>query len=163
MLTVAGANSCRQCSYAHREWALAEGLPPEELAALEGLDEAAFDARTWAAIAWAQAFAASDLVAAPAVVDANFREHFSAEEQRDIELVARTMTWMNRTSNTVDAAWGRLHGAPVPGSGLLGELLAVSIYVIAVPFLIVLLSIRQSRNPIALIRGIAPFFREFET
>ena len=26
MVAVAAANNCRQCSFAHREWALAEGL-----------------------------------------------------------------------------------------------------------------------------------------
>ena len=38
MLAVAGADSSRQCSFAHREWALAEGISEAELAALEGLD-----------------------------------------------------------------------------------------------------------------------------
>ena len=101
MLAVAGANSCRQCSFAHRQWALAEGLPEAELAALEGLDAESFDERTWAAIAWAQAYARSDFAEVPDAVDANFRQHFSAQEQADIELVARTMYWMNETSNGV--------------------------------------------------------------
>jgi hypothetical protein len=34
MLAVAGANSYRQCSFAHQEWALAEGPIETELAAL---------------------------------------------------------------------------------------------------------------------------------
>ncbi len=162
MLAVAGANSCRQCSYAHREWALAEGLPREELAALEGLDADAFDERKWSAVAWAHAFAASDLVDAPAAIDANFREQFSVAEQRDIELVARAMTWMNHTSNTVDAAWARLHGDPIPGSGVVGELLAVSVYALVTPVILGVLSVKQRRSPIALVRGISPFFGEFE-
>ena len=101
MLSVAGADSCRQCSFAHREWALAEGLPEAELAALEGLDAESFDARTWAAIAWAQAYARSDFADVPDAIDANFRQHFSAQERADIELVARTMYWLNETSNGV--------------------------------------------------------------
>jgi hypothetical protein len=69
MLAVAGANSSRQCSFAHREWALAEGLPEAEPAALEGLQAETFDARTWAAIARAQAATRSDFTA---VTEANF-------------------------------------------------------------------------------------------
>ena len=103
MLAVAGANSCRQCSFAHREWALAEGLPEAELAALEGLDAESFDARTWAAIAWAQAYARSDLAEVPDAVDANFRSTSALRSRRTSQLVARTMYWMNEASNGVRA------------------------------------------------------------
>jgi AhpD family alkylhydroperoxidase len=81
MLAVAGANACRQCSFAHREWALAEGVSEAELAALEGLDPEAFDERTWAAIAWVQAYARSDFDEVPDAVDDAFRQHFNAQEQ----------------------------------------------------------------------------------
>ena len=162
MIAVAGANSCRQCSYAHREWALAEGLSDAELAALEGLEAASFDARTWAAIAWAQAFARSDCADVPDPIEANFRQKFSAQEQADIELAARTMYWLNETSNGVDAAWSRLKGRPVPRSGVRSELVALLLYVLFVPILLVMLSVKQRRNPISLIRGMGPFFRGFE-
>ena len=72
------------------------------------------------------------------------------------------MCWMNRVSNTVDAAWSRVHGRPVPGSGLLLELLAVLIYAAVVPVLLVVLSVKQRRSPISLVRSVAPFFREFD-
>ena len=162
MLAVAGANSCRRCSFAHREWALAEGLPEAELAELEGLQAESFDAQKWAAIAWAQAAARSDFAGVPDVIDANFRQRFSAQEQADIELVARTMTWMNRDSNTVDAALSRLKGRPVPESGVPAELTAMLIYGIFTPAVLVLLSIKQRRRPISLIRSVMPFFRTFE-
>ena len=162
MLAVAGANSCRQCSFAHREWALAEGLPEAELAALEGLDAESFDARTWAAIAWAQAYARSDLAEVPDAVDANFRQHFSAQEQADIELVVRTMYWMNETSNGVRACLRRLKRTPVPGSTVPRELEALLLYAVGAPLVLVLLSVKQRRNPISMIREIRPFFREFE-
>ena len=128
MLAVAGANACRQCSFAHRQWALAEGLSEPELAALEGLDPESFDGRTWAAIAWAQAYARGDFAEVPDAIDANFRQHFSAQEQADIELVVRTMFWMNETSNGVRAGVKRAkrdsgagkHPAPrAPGDGAL--------------------------------------------
>ena len=162
MLAVAGANSCRQCSFAHRQWALAEGLPETELAALEGLQAESFDAQKWAAIAWAQAAARSNFTDVPDLIEANFRRRFSAQEQADIELVARTMTWMNRDSNTVDAALARLKGRPVPESSVLAELTALLIYGVFTPVIFVVLSIKQRRRPISLIRSVRPFFRTFE-
>jgi AhpD family alkylhydroperoxidase len=162
MVSVAAANSCRHCSYAHREWALIEGLPPDELAALEGRDADSFDARTWAAIAWVHAAAASDFTDVPEAIEANFRARFSPQEQADIELVARTMTWMNQVSNTVDAAWGRLHGDPVAGSGVLSELEALVLYGLAVPPLIVWMGVKEGRRPMDVVRGMAGFFREFD-
>ena len=162
MLAVAGADSSRQCSFAHREWARAEGISEAELAALEGLDIESLDARTWAAIAWAQAYARSDFADVPDAVEANFRQHFSAQERADIELVARTMYWLNETSNGVDAFLSRLKRDRVQGSTVLSELVALVLYAIAVPFLIVLFGIKQRRNPISILRGMKPFFREFE-
>ena len=163
MLAVAGANSCRQCSFAHRQWALAEGLPEAELAALEGLDAESFDARTWGAIAWAQAYARSSIATVPEAIDANFRQHFSAQEQADIELVVRVMYWMNETSNGVRAILKRLDGAPVPGSTVPRELQALLLYAIGAPLIIILLSVKQRRNPISLLREIRPFYRVFDT
>jgi AhpD family alkylhydroperoxidase len=162
MVSVAAANSCRHCSYAHREWALIEGLPHDELAALERRDADSFDARTWAAIAWVHAAAASDFTGVPDAIEANFRARFSPQEQADIELVARTMTWMNQVSNTVDAAWGRLHGDPVAGSDVLSELEAVVLYGLAVPPLFVWMGVKERRRPLELVRGMAGFFREFD-
>ena len=163
MLAVAGANSCRQCSFAHRQWALAEGLPEAELAALEGLDAESFDARTWAAIAWAQAYARSDLAEVPDAVDVNFQEHFSAQEQADIRLVARTMFWMNEASNGVRAGLKRARHTPVPGSTVPRELEALLLYAVGAPLVLLLLSVKQRRNPISLIREIRPFFSVFDS
>ena len=162
MVAVAGANYCRQCSFAHRQWALAEGLSEAELAALEGVDPESFDARTWAALAWAQAYARSDFGNVPEAVDANFRQHCSAQEQADIELIVRTMYWMNETSNGVRAMLKRLKRTPVPGSGLHRELEAVLLYALIAPVIVVVLSVKQRRNPISLIREMRPFFRMFE-
>jgi hypothetical protein len=43
------------------------------------------------------------------------------------------MTWMNRDSNTVDAALSRLKARPVPGSGVPTELTALLIYAVVPP------------------------------
>ena len=162
MIAAAGADSSRQCSFAHREWARAEGLSEEDLAALEGLDFAALDERKWAAFAWAQAYARNDFGDVPADVKANFRHHFDAQERADIELAARTMYWLNETSNSVDALLYRVKRDLIPGSTRLSEVIALLLYVAIVPILLIWLSIKQRRNPISMFRGIRPFFREFE-
>jgi AhpD family alkylhydroperoxidase len=88
MLSVAGANSCRQCSFAHREWARAVGVSKAEIAAHEGMDASTFDERKWTAFVWAQAAGRSDFTFVPETIDADFRQEFAAQEQSDIELVA---------------------------------------------------------------------------
>ena len=144
------------------QWALAEGVSEAELAALEGLDEESFDARTWAAVAWAQATARSDFEAVPEIIDANFREHFSEQEQADVDLIVRVMYWCNETSNAVDAGWSRVKGRPVEGSRVLREIESVVLYVLFVPILFIIIGIKQRRRPAEIVRGMAPFFRQFE-
>ena len=133
MVAVASANSSRQCSFAHREWALAAGLPKAELAALEAMDPEPFDAHRWAAIAWVHAAASGGFRHVPEAIDATFRREFTPAEQSDIELVARTMTWMNEVSNTVDAALLRAKKGPVPESRVANEIRALVLYGLAVP------------------------------
>ncbi len=162
MVAVANANSSRHCSFAHREWALGEGLPKDELAAVEGLRPESLDARTWAAIRWARAVALSDLDDVPADVDAELRRHFDLGEREDLELVVQMMTWLNETSNTVDAFFSRLFGRPVPGSSVLGEATALLKYAIVGPLIIAVICVKQRRDPISVIADLPPFFREFE-
>ncbi len=71
------------------------------------------------------------------------------------------MYWMNEVSNGVDAAWERLTGKPVEGSAL-REVEAIVVYAFFVPYVMVILSARQKRDPVSLMRGMRPFFREFE-
>ncbi len=162
MLSVADANTCRQCSFAHREWALAEGLSDAELAALEGLNPEYFDGRKLAALYWVHAYASTDFTSVPDVIDANFRQHYDAQEQSDIELVARTMYWMNETSNGMDALWYRIKGKPVPGGHVGKELMAALVYVLLVPPLLIYLAIRRRHRLIAELRAIPKFFVSFE-
>ena len=161
MLAVAGANTCRQCSYAHREWALAEGLLEAELIALEGLDAESFDPQKWAAVAWAQEAARSDFTHVSDAIDANFRRWYDDQERADLDVVAHTMCWMNRVSNTVDAGLDRLRRKPVPDSGVGRELFAIVIYGVVVPIVLVVLAVKQKRRPMTLVRGVVPFFQEF--
>ena len=161
MLSVAAADTSRQCGFAHQEWALAVGVPQAEIAALKARDAAYFDARKWTAFTWAQAAARSDFGHVPDTIEADFRREFGAQEQSDIELLARLMYWMNEVSNGVDAAWERLTGKPVEGSAL-REVEAIVVYAFFVPYVMVILSARQKRDPVSLIQGMRPFFREFE-
>ena len=78
------------------------------------------------------------------------RQHFSAQEQADIELVARTMYWMNEASNGVRAGLKRVKRTPVPGSTVPRELEALLLYAVGAPLVLVLLSVKQRRNPISL-------------
>jgi AhpD family alkylhydroperoxidase len=161
MISVAAANSCRQCSFAHREWAIAEGIPFERLAALEGMDADKFDDHTWAAIAWVQAAARSDFSTIPPATDANFRREYSSQEQKDIELVARTMYWMNEISNGVDNAMLRVSGKRAEGN-IKSDVEAVLLYVTTVPFLFVYLGMKQGKRPMEVARGMRPYFQQFQ-
>ena len=93
--------------------ARAEGLPDEDLAALgrSGLRSAR---RTeMGGLRLGAVYVRSDLGEVPAAVDANLRRHFDAQERSDIELAARTMYWLNQTSNSVDALLARTRGHAV--------------------------------------------------
>jgi hypothetical protein len=86
---------------------------------------------------------------------------FSPQET-DIALVVRTMFWMNETSNGVRAGVKRAKRTPVPGSTLSRELQATALYAVGAPLIVGLLCVKQRRNPIAMLRDIKPFFREFD-
>lgn len=62
---------------------------------------------------------------------------------------------MNEISNGVDAAWERASGKPVAGS-VFRDMEAVVLDVDLVPYVLVILSARQKRDPIPLLRGSAP-------
>lgn len=161
MMTVAAADTSRQCSFAHREWAIGEGIPKDELAAIEAQDYGLFDEKKQAAFMWVQALARADFGPVPDTIDASFRQHYTAQEQSDIELMARFMYWMNETSNGVDAAWGRMTGKAGAGSRL-RDAEALILYVLLVPYLLAIIGIKQRRTAGDLVRNMRPFFKEFE-
>lgn len=161
MFSVAVADECRQCGFAHRTWAIGEGVPEANLDAIERGDMGPFDARTRVAITWAQAYARSDLTRAPDDIAAEFGREFSPLEQADIGLIVREMYWLNEISNGADAGWSRVHGSPVPGSSVISELRATVAYGITVPVLILLFSLKLRTRPLTLLRSMGPFFRGF--
>ena len=162
MISVADADTSRQCSFAHHEWALAEGISDAELAALEGGDVEFFDARKLAAIVWTHEYASTDFTSVPDVIDADFRQQYSAQEQADIELAARTMYWLNEISNGTDAFYFRLKGKPVPEGHAGKEFQAALVYILVVPFLLIYLAIRRRHRLVAEVRSMGPFFVAFE-
>ncbi len=146
MVAVAEANSCRLCTMAHRRWALAEGVSDEELAAIEGDDPEAFDRRTWAAIAWAQARTRADLGPVAEELEAELARHYDERERADLELVTRAMGLANRSANTFDALLGRLRGRPVSGSRVGDELALGGIVALSVPPVAGYLALRRARG-----------------
>lgn len=162
MLSVAAADTSRQCGFAHREWAIAEGISKEQLVALEHMDADKFDERTWAALRWAQATALADFGPIPDTIDRSFRAHYSKREQSDIALQVQLMYWMNETSNGVDAAWSRMTGKPAAGS-LLRDIEALLMYALFVPYVLAIISKKQRRTPSEIVKGMKPFFRDFQS
>ena len=162
MLTVARANSCRICSYVHREWALSSGLPEDELAALEGLDAESFDARRWAAIAYVQALTQTEFESVPEPIEANFCARYSEHEQRDIVTVARAMAWANRLGNTLDSLVGRRRGEPFPGSRARDEIIVGGIAVITLGPPAVLVARRRGTPLREVLRDFDSFSKGFE-
>jgi AhpD family alkylhydroperoxidase len=60
IVAVAQTNECSMCEHAHARHALAAGVSDAELAALENMDEEAFDRATWLAVAHARSRAKAD-------------------------------------------------------------------------------------------------------
>ncbi len=116
MVAVSHANACAGCSRVHRRWALRAGVTDEELEAL-GLDDLVqLDARSRAAVVYAVERSTAGFpgpVGAPSddpAVAAAMAEHFSDEETRQVDAIARGINFANLsvgTAETVRARFGR--------------------------------------------------------
>ncbi len=154
MVAVARANDCRYCNYMHTQWALYEGVPPEELARLSGIDPEHFEhgrftEKTWLALVYARAVSAGkpaqELVKKAQTV-------FSRAELRQIETVARVMTIANLTGNTWDALLSRLQGNPAKEGNLTDELAVSGLFWLAAPTAAVYLVAISGKAPLRLLR-----------
>ena len=162
MLAVSRVNGCRYCSYIHHEWALATGVPDDEIARLEGLEPKGFDRGRWVALAWAQARSAADFGSAPDELDRAMHEQHELSVRKDVEAVARIMTMVNRSANTMDALLERLRGEPVEGSRAIDELLVtLGLVGLGWPY-VFLLALRLRRSPWRLWREFRAFSNEFD-
>ena len=153
IVAVAQVNACRMCEHAHTRMALEAGVSDAELAALENMDESAFDRRTWLAIAHARERTKSGF--APVADDESqeaLREALGAQVYRDVEDVARVMTVANRIANTLNALPDRLRGHPTPGSRLVDELLINVMFLPGAWLGTLVAAARQRKSPFAVWR-----------
>lgn len=153
IVAVAQVNACRMCAHAHTRMALQAGVSDAELAALEAMDQEAFDRSTWLALAYARDCAEEGLVAGGesaerwALVDA-----LGEQTCRDVEDVARVMTMANRIANTLNALPDRWRGHPVPGSRLPDELVINFFFLPAAWVGTIVAAVRQKKSPFAVWR-----------
>jgi len=114
MVGVSRANACAGCSRVHQRWAIRAGVTDEELEAL-GLDDLArLDPADRAAVVYAVERSTAGFpgpVGAPSEdpeVNAAIGRHFSAEQTRQIDAVARGITFANLTVGTAESLRARL-------------------------------------------------------
>jgi AhpD family alkylhydroperoxidase len=153
VVAVAQVNACAMCEHAHTRMALEAGVSDAELAALESLDEDAFDRRTWLAIAHARERVICGF--APGVTDSSREalvEEVGAQTLQDVEDVARVMTVANRIANTLNALPDRRRGNPVPGSRLCDELVINFMFLPGAWLGTLIAAVRQRKSPLAVWR-----------
>jgi AhpD family alkylhydroperoxidase len=153
VVAVAKVNACRMCEHAHTRMALEAGVSNAELAALENMDEGAFDRRTWLAIAHARERTKADFVRpVPGRAPVLLVQELGAQMYRDVEDVARVMTVANRIANTLNALSDRVRGNPVPGSRLLDELVINVLFLPGAWLGTLVAAVRQRKSPFVIWR-----------
>jgi len=162
MVAVAEVNGCRFCSFAHREWALDEGVSEEELAQLEGMRPEDFDRRTWLAVVYARSLAAEDFGPVDSSLEREIAEVFSEEERSDIEVVAHAMTVVNRSANTLDALSARWDGHPAEGSRLIDEVAISALMVLVILGVAPRMMRYRKASFFGVLRDLARFSDEFD-
>lgn len=122
-LAVTSVNDCRYCKWGHSHWAMAQGVPLEEvnqiLAHQIGSRQAENPGEA-AAILFAQHYAEHLDRVDPELI-ANLCKHYSEAETAEILAYVRFITLTNLTGNTLDSAFDRLRG------GLLGGVVAAAV------------------------------------
>jgi AhpD family alkylhydroperoxidase len=152
MVAVARTNDCRFCNFVHGQWALAEGLTEESLERIGQPGREAQDPKRGLAQDYAQALAAGDFGTVPSELEREMRKHFSKDQRRDIEAVARVMTVANRSANTLDALLSRRKGVPSGHSRLLDEMVIGAGFSLVYPVMMVVLAVMQRRSPVSVYR-----------
>jgi AhpD family alkylhydroperoxidase len=112
VLAVTAVNGCRLCAWGHTRWALAEGVPLEEINQLlagahEGLRAA--DPAEAAAILFAQRYAERLDRIDPEALE-SLRRHYSRAQVAEIVASVRAITFGNLLGNTVDRLLDRVTG-----------------------------------------------------
>jgi AhpD family alkylhydroperoxidase len=146
MLAVAKLNDCRYCTWGHHEWAQLSGIPEEELAHIENMDPRGFDRSKWVAISYVRALVSANFGDVSPELREEMTQHYSAQEVREIELVARVMDVSNRGANTWDAMLSRINGNPANDSRLFDEIVMSGVFWTAAPVIVLVLA-RGSKRP----------------
>lgn len=121
MLGVISVTDCGYCQWGHSHWAMAHGVPLEEVNQILGQQTEALQARNpgeAAAILFAQHYAEQLDQYDPASLK-NLRQYYSDAQVAEILAYVRAITLGSLTGNTLDAVLGRLrrNGAPPGVSG----------------------------------------------
>lgn len=153
IVAVAQVNACRMCEHAHARMALDAGVSDAELAALERMDEAAFDRKTWLALAFARERAKAGSVSVrPEECEAAVAAALGTQTCRDVADVAQVMTVANRIANTLNALSDRFHGNPHPESRLADEVLINFLFLPGAWLGTLIAAVRQRKSPFAVWR-----------
>ena len=118
VLGVTSINDCRYCEWGHTHWALANGVPLEEVNQILGLQVESLAAKNpaeAAAILFAQHYAEHRDRFDPESIG-NLREHYSEAQVAEILAYVRAITLGTLTGNTVDAFLDRFRRQGQPGS-----------------------------------------------
>ena len=105
MLGVTSVTDCRYCQWGHTHWAMAHGVPLEEINQILGHQVESLhadDPAQVAAILFAQ-HCAENLDAVDPEAMANLRAHFGEAQSAEILAYARAITLGSLAGNTVDA------------------------------------------------------------
>ena len=104
-LAVSSVNDCRYCKWGHTHWAMAQGVPLDEVNQILGQQSESLAAKNpaeAAAILFAQHYAEELDQIDPESIE-NLREHYCDAEVAEILAYVRFITLTNLTGNTVDA------------------------------------------------------------
>ncbi len=117
VLGVTSINDCRYCEWGHTHWAMAHGVPLEEVNQILGLQIESLEAKNpaeAAAILFAQHYAEQLDQFDPESIE-NLRKYYSDVQVTEILAYVRAITLTNLSGNTVDAFLDRFrsHGQPI--------------------------------------------------
>ena len=162
MLAVAKVNDCRYCSWGHQEWAHMAGVPDEELARMEQVDPAGFERSKWVAISYVRAYVSGKFGSVPREMRQEMRDNYTAQQIKEIELVARIMDIGNRGANTWDAMLSRLKGNPAADSHILDEAVLSGAFLVLAPVAVTYLAHASKRSYRETARSMFDYVKHYE-
>jgi AhpD family alkylhydroperoxidase len=114
-LAVTSVNDCRYCKWGHTHWAMAKGVPLNQILGLQIESLEAENPAEAAAILFAQHYAEQLDQFNPESIE-NLRQYYSDAEVAEILAYVRFITLTNLTGNTVDAFLSGSHSQGSSGS-----------------------------------------------